>query len=680
MGRSSIFISYRRNAEGGHFSLSLKNRLEKDGYDCFRDQEDLRQGDWRNQLFSEIDRRDYFILLLTEGAFDERGNGDAFIEEIERALSSGKKIIPFMLKGFDAESIPEELSAISDLEHIKLSDSSEGGFELAISRLERRFAKRGLNEFLHTAKGKAILVAVLVALVASAAALSYGLLNKQSPSSEERPVYYEDEVENGMLGNKIVFNSIVNNPNFGDERDFVGARLAERRDLWSSNINVANGQSYRIRIFVHNDNPNGEDTIAEGVRVSFSIPEESDTEAIVTGTILADNGAYSRYDDVAVFSSDARFHLEYVENSALWENNGIGSGGGIELDKGILEESGTYVGFSALDGKIPGGYRYDGYATIEVKVVYDEYVNDSSVDVVGSGSWAEALNKDISESQNPEAGFEMEVLARRSGSHEWVNTLNASVNDEIDYLIYYRNTSGDQQDDVMVRDVLPDNVEYIDGSTVLYNSSYQSGASIDQDDVATSGINIGSYAPNGNAYVKFRVKVVDKNLEPGAITQVVNWASITVDNAVLKDLADFYVSTDRFNVNVRVRRDQADEWSQYLDVGPNEEVEFIVYVENISNETANDVHINFASYEALEYVDGSAMLYNGSSDGTPIDSFGVNSTNIGSYAPGQSAYVIFKARVDPFLLEEGRNKLGMSAFVSCGHFIGSWSCAVYAER
>ena len=32
-------------------------------------------------------------MLLTEGAFDERGQGDAFVEEIERALDNGIKII-----------------------------------------------------------------------------------------------------------------------------------------------------------------------------------------------------------------------------------------------------------------------------------------------------------------------------------------------------------------------------------------------------------------------------------------------------------------------------------------------------------------------------------------------------------------------------------------------------------
>ena len=69
---------------------------------------------------------------------------------------------------------------------------------------------------------------------------------------------------------------------------------------------------------------------------------------------------------------------------------------------------------------------------------------------------------------------------------------------------------------------------------MLYNSNHQSGLAVDQNTVTTSGINIGSYVDKGNAFVRFKAKVVNKNLTCGS-TQLVNWANVTVNSNVVKD-------------------------------------------------------------------------------------------------------------------------------------------------
>ena len=94
----------------------------------------------------------------------------------------------------------------------------------------------------------------------------------------------------------------------------------------------------------------------------------------------------------------------------------------------------------------------------------------------------------------------------------------------------------------MIRDILPDNMEYVAGSTVLYNSNYQDGVKVTDDTVTTSGINIGSYNARGNAYVRFTAKVTNKNLVCG-YNQLVNWANATVNSAVAgKDDASVMVN------------------------------------------------------------------------------------------------------------------------------------------
>ncbi|MBR5939490.1 LPXTG cell wall anchor domain-containing protein, partial [Candidatus Saccharibacteria bacterium] len=83
---------------------------------------------------------------------------------------------------------------------------------------------------------------------------------------------------------------------------------------------------------------------------------------------------------------------------------------------------------------------------------------------------------------------------------------------------------------------LPTNVEYVPNSTYLRNTNYPNWVQLKDDDrtVVTTGINIGSYFADGDAYVRFTGKVVDKSLSCGK-NQLVNWANVTVSSSSIKD-------------------------------------------------------------------------------------------------------------------------------------------------
>ena len=70
------------------------------------------------------------------------------------------------------------------------------------------------------------------------------------------------------------------------------------------------------------------------------------------------------------FVSNKPFHLEYIQGSALFENNGIGAGG-IRLPDSIVTDEGVMIGFDALDGEIPGCYKYSSYSIIRVYPVFE---------------------------------------------------------------------------------------------------------------------------------------------------------------------------------------------------------------------------------------------------------------------------------------------------------------------
>lgn len=91
-----VFVSYRR--DGGvdpARMLALKLEGPDYGYKVFFDQNSIRQGVFNQAIFKAIDECKYFVLVVTEGAFDRCAEEDDWVrQEVERALKASKTIIP----------------------------------------------------------------------------------------------------------------------------------------------------------------------------------------------------------------------------------------------------------------------------------------------------------------------------------------------------------------------------------------------------------------------------------------------------------------------------------------------------------------------------------------------------------------------------------------------------------
>lgn len=353
-----------------------------------------------------------------------------------------------------------------------------------------------------------------------------------------RPTYTIEEINNGALGpvgkaeenqgtypGAIVFNSIADpalasEGVISDERYFVGAREDTgfnlgKDNIWNGNsITVEDGKIYLIRLYVHNNNPNGEDAVAEDVRVSFNIPTDSSRKVRVNGFIESSNATPAEYWDYVDFESDVPFHLEYVYGSASLENNGIGSGGGLQLSDDIVlaASGGTLIGYNELDGKIPGCYQYSAYISIRVKVVFDY-------------------------------GFTVKSEARLVGSENGTfdTKVDAQVGDMVEFSITYQNRDEIVHPNVTISDILPSGLEYVEGTTVLYNMEHIDG--IAWDDIITesgSGVKIGQYGPGVYAKVCFMAKVVGDNMADGR-NILVNGAKVQVGHVTLQSRTEVEV-------------------------------------------------------------------------------------------------------------------------------------------
>lgn len=359
---------------------------------------------------------------------------------------------------------------------------------------------------------KSILSVSAAAIVATATLIPAGLVNAYGDNTgtqEGRPVYSLDDINAGKLGDKITFNSITKDGKIGDERNFVGARLTSgNASVYNANeINVEDGQTYTIRLYVHNNSPKGEDAIAKGVGVSFSLPTTVASEQTIIGYLDADAPVTpTRYWDEVTLKSSDDFYIEYVQGSAQYRNEN----GTFKLADTVINGK-TLIGYTSMNGEIPGCFKYDGEATIQVKV-------------------HKSVNAKVAKT----------VRIKNSGA-KFGESVEAKVGDEVEFQIEYVNLLSDEVKDVMIRDVLPNNLEYVENSTYLYNSNHKEGILLPENTLTTTGLNIGSYKAKGNAYIRFTAKVVDNSMACGS-NQLVNWAASTVLGKVVKDDASVMVA------------------------------------------------------------------------------------------------------------------------------------------
>ena len=403
---------------------------------------------------------------------------------------------------------------------------------------------------IHRSPGTFIVIISVLICVTCKSALIHAT---EKDNDFSRPTYSLQEVNEDKLGDKITFNSIIITEDdkiwyeketgkeiptgtLKNETNFVGARVdngvnAGKNNVWNgTEIEAEDGKTYVIRLYVHNNNPNGMNAVAENTQVRFYVPYGSSDSVQVNGWLKADNADAGDYDDgtflddVTFKSKDGNpFHLEYVYGSALLENGGFAKGGGVKMPNTVvnqgdpalpLEDSWTLIGYDGFDGKIPGCYKFVNYVTIRVKVVYDyDFTIETKV----------RLADDIDKT--------------------WNNTVKAKVGDKVEFQLTYTNTSNQRQDNVQVRDILPSNLRYVEGSTRLKNALFPDILYITDGDPSDvlHGINIGNYEAGANAHIMFTAEVVDDNLTRGKNT-LVNWGQSSVGEKTLQDNASVNVS------------------------------------------------------------------------------------------------------------------------------------------
>ena len=170
------------------------------------------------------------------------------------------------------------------------------------------------------------------------------------------------------------FNSITDNPDVGDERNFLRVSQEGQRG-WSDVAVMEEGKTYYARMYVHNNAKARLNMVATNVRAKLNMPNKSTVwgkQFEINGFLSSDNSRPNEIWDNMVLKSNKEFHVEIL--SAKYYNNiRTRASSGFDLSLGDLitpHTPGALLGYQQMDGRIPGCLEYSGYILVKFRPVF----------------------------------------------------------------------------------------------------------------------------------------------------------------------------------------------------------------------------------------------------------------------------------------------------------------------
>jgi len=366
-------------------------------------------------------------------------------KEFDIALDGKRNVIPILL---DKENeLPEEMRVkMHRIHHMSIYDHSSGFTYEDINRICQIEAVKEISTDTYCSSG----------------------------SGPERPMYsYNDYIDHR------VFNSVKDHPLYGDERNFLRAKLPGMDSFVPyGNIFVQPGKEYEFEMLIHNNadfdlNKIGTG-IANDVRVAVKFPEMIRPSKIgeVVALIHSTTTVPAEIWDSIELCSDRPVFLKFKYGSAVFERIYDGKKRILPLD--LFSREGTYITDFHREGKaeIPAGDDYVGRIRFVIRTNEDsariEYVKTLS-----------SLNGQPLDSVRIGEEFIVKTEFYHRGDIDLKN--------------------------VTFREFFPDGMELIPSTTVLTNIPNPNGIKL-KDIIDKNGINTGLYGPRTSCTIVYHAK------------------------------------------------------------------------------------------------------------------------------------------------------------------------------
>lgn len=136
-----VFISYRREG-GSRLARVVQIELERRGFPCFLDVDDLGSELFDGRLLAEIEKAPNTVVVLAPGSMDRcRREDDWLRREIAHALKHRRNVVPLLADGFEFPDLTDWPGGLEDLPRLNGVTYSHEYFGAAFDKLEG-FLKR----------------------------------------------------------------------------------------------------------------------------------------------------------------------------------------------------------------------------------------------------------------------------------------------------------------------------------------------------------------------------------------------------------------------------------------------------------------------------------------------------------------------------------------------------------
>ncbi len=135
-----LFISYHR-AGGGELAMLISLMLKERGYTVFLDHHSIGKGNFKEQIFRQLEHTSDLVLVLTSGALDGCCEPENWMRmEIAQAFKNGANVVPVIKEGFHWPlRMPDDILRVKYLQGIEFrTDYAEASIDRLCELLNAR--------------------------------------------------------------------------------------------------------------------------------------------------------------------------------------------------------------------------------------------------------------------------------------------------------------------------------------------------------------------------------------------------------------------------------------------------------------------------------------------------------------------------------------------------------------
>ncbi len=302
-----------------------------------------------------------------------------------------------------------------------------------------------------------------------------------------------------------IFTPYAHTQTYNQDYYLLDMKNDTKNTSWNDPISADAGDILTFSVYYHNG---VNDTIARNTTLKVTIPSTTGTQIVSTGYLWASNADNATYDnpltETGIINISTPQKLEYISGSAKWYPNQ--ADWRLDAPTSFLfgQTGDEIIGSGVNIGDVNGCWEFSGYINFKVKV--------SNIQ------------------QNPSLTIQKQVRSITNATN-YAESVVANPRQRLSFQITVTSNGDVDTKNVVVKDILPDRLLYITGSTRI-----DTATALPDRITSYGGINIGDIPKGTSKIITFEVDIEREAMFVRGDTSLTNVAYVRADN--LSEISD----------------------------------------------------------------------------------------------------------------------------------------------